>query len=137
MYGVIDALRHGKLPSNAQIDAFLSSLLTRSPTIAGTTAAPVSPNATSPAPSTIASLSPGGKQLIQDLKAIVETLRALVVAKNGDERVQALIARLRAVRAEDLKVQINSTTENTVPNVDKLVQDRDRDTSPLMTCGKR
>ena len=51
--------------------------------------------------------------------------------------MQALIARLRAVRAEDLKVQINSTTENTVPNVDKLVQDRDRDTSPLMTCGKR
>ncbi len=136
MYGVIDALRHGKLPSNAQIDSFLSSLLTRSPTVAGTTAAPITPNAV-PSSSTIASLSSGGKQLTQDLKAIVETLRALVVAKNGDERVQALIARMRAVRAEDLKFQINNTPENTVPSVDKVVQDRDQGTSPLMTCDKR
>lgn len=136
MYGVIDALRHGKLPSNAQVDAFLSSLLTRAPTAAGTTATPVTHNAASPAPSTIASLSPGGKQLTQDLKAIVETLRALVTAKNGDERVQALIARLREVRMEDLKVQINNATENTGPGTDKVVQDRDQGMSSILIWGK-
>lgn len=91
LYGVIDALRHHKLPSNAQIDAALRYVLDASP------------------PS-LDALSSEGRRLIQDVKDVVATLRLTIMEKNADEMIQDLTWRLTDA----------GSTLKTPENADKL-----------------
>ncbi|TFK35771.1 hypothetical protein BDQ12DRAFT_307288 [Crucibulum laeve] len=72
LYGVIEAFRQGRLPSNAQIDETLQYALSHSPV-------------------TVDKLSPDGKKLIQDTQYIIETARQMVQEKNADELLQNFI----------------------------------------------
>ncbi|KAF9560678.1 hypothetical protein CPC08DRAFT_665210 [Agrocybe pediades] len=83
LYGVISAMRKGKLPSNAQIDETLSYVLRHSPV--DTT-----------------QLSPEGRKLVQDVKEIIATSKLIVQEKNADELVQEFIWRTRDVDTDSL-----------------------------------
>lgn len=115
LYGVIDALRHHKLPSNAQIDAALRYVLDASP------------------PS-LDALSSEGRRLIQDVKDVVATLRLTIMEKNADEMIQDLTWRLTDA-GSTLKMPENTDTLS--GNAKETVHgDRDQGltlTSPLFT----
>ncbi|KAN0107712.1 Protein of unknown function (DUF4449) domain containing protein [Russula decolorans] len=68
-YGVIQAFRQGRYPSNDQIDSSLRYVLERSPVDQD-------------------QLSPEGRKLIQDCRDIIETARIIVQKKNSDELFQ-------------------------------------------------
>ncbi|TFK24361.1 hypothetical protein FA15DRAFT_680768 [Coprinopsis marcescibilis] len=72
LYGVIQAFRKGRLPSNAQIDRTLDYVLKHSPV-------------------TTQKLSPDGQKLVQDVKDIVGTAKLMVKEKNGDELFQNFV----------------------------------------------
>ena len=55
LYGVIQALRAGRMPDNAQLDQTLQYFVTKSPI-------------------DISKLSPEGKKLVEDVRAILETV---------------------------------------------------------------
>lgn len=81
LYGVLQALRLGKLPTNAQIDESLDYVESHSPV-------------------DLASLSPAGKQLIQDLRRMIETARTMVREKNNDELFQYFLWHTRDVQVQ-------------------------------------
>ncbi|KAI0275464.1 hypothetical protein BC834DRAFT_840264 [Gloeopeniophorella convolvens] len=68
-YGIFEAFRQGRYPSNQQIDAALKYVLANSPVDQD-------------------KLSPEGRKLIQDCQDIVETARLIVQEKNSDELFQ-------------------------------------------------
>ncbi|KAI0245752.1 hypothetical protein BJV78DRAFT_1260530 [Lactifluus subvellereus] len=68
-YGVIEAFRQGRYPSNQQIDDALQYVLAHSPVDQD-------------------QLSPEGRKLIQDCRDIIETARLIVREKNADELFQ-------------------------------------------------
>jgi len=72
LYGVIEAFRNGKLPSNKQIDETLIYLRQHSPV-------------------DIHKLSPDGQKLISDARDIIETARLMVQQKNADEIFQNFV----------------------------------------------
>ncbi|KAF8186734.1 hypothetical protein BJ912DRAFT_1032111 [Pholiota molesta] len=84
LYGAVDALRHGKLPSNAQIESFLTSIADAHP----------------PA---MEGLSREGKRLVEDAKQVVRTTREMVREKNADELLQGFVWHTRRVEKESLK----------------------------------
>lgn len=72
LYGVIEAFRLGRLPSNAQIDQTLQYVIDHSPVH-------------------VDKLSPDGKKLVQDTRDIIETARLMVQEKNADELFQQFV----------------------------------------------
>jgi hypothetical protein len=84
LYGVIDAFRKGKLPSNTQIDQTMRYVIDNSPV-------------------DLDKLSPEGKKLIQDSRDIINTARLMVQEKNADELFQNFIWHTRAVDTDRLK----------------------------------
>ncbi|KAF8060656.1 hypothetical protein FPV67DRAFT_301524 [Lyophyllum atratum] len=78
LYGMIEAFRLGRMPTNEQIDKALRYVLEHSPI-------------------DVDKLSPDGKKLVQDTKDIVETARLMVREKNGDELFQQFIWHTRAI----------------------------------------
>jgi hypothetical protein len=74
-YGIIQAFRSGKYPSNAQVDESLTFAIKNSPIDES-------------------KLSADGKQLIQDFRDIIETFRVIVQKKNADELMQNFLVRL-------------------------------------------
>ncbi|KAH9925978.1 uncharacterized protein B0H18DRAFT_1085153 [Fomitopsis serialis] len=81
-YGVIQALRDSRMPSNTQIDAALTYALSNSPR--------------------------DGQKLIQDSRDIIETARLIVMKKNADELFQNFVWHTRAVDAAPAKNIANS-----------------------------
>lgn len=88
LYGVIEAFRQGRMPSNAQIDETLRYVASNSP---------VDVNA----------LSPDGKKLIQDARDIIETARVMVQEKNADELFQSFVWHTRDVDVDAAKKDPN------------------------------
>jgi hypothetical protein len=73
-YGIIQAFRLGKYPSNAQVDESLTYAINNSPI-------------------DDSKLSSDGKQLVQDFRDIIETFRVIVKKKNADELMQNFLVR--------------------------------------------
>lgn len=71
-YGVLNAFRESRMPSNEQIDSTLKYVLSHSPV-----------------PET--ELSSEGRKLISDTRDIIETARLMVKEKNADELFQNFI----------------------------------------------
>ncbi|KAF8639373.1 hypothetical protein AX17_001529 [Amanita inopinata Kibby_2008] len=82
-YGVIQALRKGRLPSNKQIDRTLKYVLDHSPV-------------------DVDRLSPEGRKLINDVHDIIETARLIVQEKNADELFQYFVWHTQDVDREAL-----------------------------------
>ncbi|KAG2024158.1 hypothetical protein CC2G_001738 [Coprinopsis cinerea AmutBmut pab1-1] len=72
LYGVIQAFRKGKLPSNTQIDQTLDYVLNHSPVETH-------------------KFSPEGQKLVQDVRDIIGTAKLMVQEKNADELLQNFI----------------------------------------------
>lgn len=72
LYGVINAFKESRMPTNEQIDTTLKYVLNHSP---------VPEN----------ELSAEGRQLIQDSRDIIETMRLMVKEKNRDELFQNFV----------------------------------------------
>ncbi|KAG6908916.1 hypothetical protein DXG01_002797 [Tephrocybe rancida] len=81
LYGMIEALRHGRLPTNKQIDQTLQYVLDNSPV-------------------TTEKLSPDGKKLVRDVQEIINTLRKMVHEKNRDELLQQFLWHTRDVQMD-------------------------------------
>ncbi|KAH8111325.1 hypothetical protein DFH11DRAFT_1794541 [Phellopilus nigrolimitatus] len=77
LYGVIEAFREGRLPDNQQIDETLRYVKDN-------------------APMDVGALSPDGQRLVQDVRDIVDTARAIVADKNADELFQNFVWHTRA-----------------------------------------
>ncbi|KAH9984085.1 hypothetical protein BJV74DRAFT_848879 [Russula compacta] len=102
-YGVVEAFRQGRYPSNQQIDTALSYVLAHSPVDQE-------------------QLSPEGRKLIRDCRDIIETARLIVQEKNADELFQDFMWNTNSV---DLS-NANKDPNDILP-VDKLkVQDDSR-----------
>ncbi|EJD40905.1 hypothetical protein AURDEDRAFT_153456 [Auricularia subglabra TFB-10046 SS5] len=71
-YGVIQAFRNGRMPTNAQIDETLSYVRDHPPI-------------------DVNKLSPEGRKLTEDTRDIIETARRMVLEKNADELFQEFI----------------------------------------------
>jgi len=71
-FGVIQAFRRGKFPSNHQVDAALEYVLRHSPIDES-------------------QLSSEGRRLVQDLRFIIETAKLMVREKNSDELIQKFL----------------------------------------------
>ncbi|KIM39008.1 hypothetical protein M413DRAFT_447366 [Hebeloma cylindrosporum] len=84
LYGVIEAFRKGKLPSNAQIDETLRYVVDHSPV-------------------DLKDLSPEGRKLIQDTREIITTAGLLVQEKNADELFQQFVWHTRNLNTDPLK----------------------------------
>jgi hypothetical protein len=84
LYGVVEAFRNGRLPTNSQIDKTLQYILDHSPV-------------------DVDKLSPEGRNFVQDAKDILETARLMVRQKNADELLQHFIWHTRAVDSQKLK----------------------------------
>ncbi|KAI0043796.1 hypothetical protein FA95DRAFT_1498062 [Auriscalpium vulgare] len=110
-YGVIEAFRQGKYPSNQQIDQTLKHVLSSRPVDE-------------------AKLSPDGRKLIQDTRDIIETARLIVQEKNADELFQNFLWHTGGVDLSQAKKDPNE-----VAPVDKgkLQDDRDQAVHHLRT----
>ncbi|KAK2464849.1 hypothetical protein APHAL10511_003148 [Amanita phalloides] len=82
-YGVIEAFRKGRMPSNQQIDHTLKYVLDHSPV-------------------DTEKLSPDGRKLISDMRDIIDTAHRIVMDKNADELFQYFIWHTRDVEREAL-----------------------------------
>jgi hypothetical protein len=83
-YGIIDAIRKGRLPSNEQIDGALRYALDHSPV-------------------DLNKLSPEGRKLVQDTRDIIDTARLIVQEKNADELFQYFVWHTRDIDHEAIK----------------------------------
>ncbi|KAF5368710.1 hypothetical protein D9615_010299 [Tricholomella constricta] len=84
LYGIIEAFRRGRLPSNDQIDQTLQYVLDHSPV-------------------DVDRLSPDGKKLVQDTHDIIETARLMVQEKNADELFQQFVWHTRDIDSEAVR----------------------------------
>jgi Family of unknown function (DUF5923) len=78
LYGVIEAFRQGRMPSNSQIDETLKYIIDNSPV-------------------ETSKLSAEGMKLVQDTRDIIETARVIVAEKNADELFQNFVWHTRDV----------------------------------------
>ncbi|KIJ56192.1 hypothetical protein M422DRAFT_774043 [Sphaerobolus stellatus SS14] len=85
LYGIIQALRVGKLPDNIQLDETLEYMATHSP---------VDLNA----------LSPDGEELVADVRELIETTRQIIKQKNVDEVFQNFIWHTRGIDYTPAKI---------------------------------
>ena len=113
-YGVIEAFRQGRYPSNQQIDSALRYVLDHSPVDQD-------------------QLSPEGRKLIQDCRDIIETARLIVQEKNADELFQNFMW-----RTDSMDLSNARKDPNQVLPVDKSkVQDDSRQGLSPRTLLKR
>jgi hypothetical protein len=103
LYGVIEAFRDGRLPTNVQIDKTLRYILDHSPV-------------------DVHKLSPEGRKFVQNAKDIIETARLMVHQKNADELLQNFIWHTRTVDSQKLKT---NGLSDAVP-IESLKSDADK-----------
>jgi hypothetical protein len=112
-YGVIQAFRQGRYPSNDQIDSALRYVLERSPVDQD-------------------QLSPEGRKLIQDCRDIIETARIIVREKNSDELFQNFLWNTNSV---DLSSARKDPNEVLPVEKSKVQDDRRQAARHLRTLG--
>ena len=103
LYGVVEAFRNGRLPTNDQIDKTLQYILDHSPV-------------------DVHKLSPEGRNLVQDTKDILETARLMVHQKNADQLLQNFIWHTRALDSQKLKTNGSNEAlpvESSKPDTDQ------------------
>ena len=88
LYGVIQAFRLGRMPSNEQIDQTLKYVVNNSPIDES-------------------KLSSEGRELTQDVRDIIETARLIVQRKNADELFQNFIWHTRDTNFDQAKKDPN------------------------------
>lgn len=115
-YGIIEAFRAGKYPSNAQIDETLTYATTHSPVDES-------------------KLSSDGRQLIQDFRDIIETSRVIVQKKNADELMQNFLYHTRHVDGES-HIQKIKDASNAAPNKEEAKNDGQAAAEHLRTLAK-
>ena len=103
LYGVVEAFRNGRLPTNDQIDKTLRYILDHSPV-------------------DVQKLSPEGRNFVQDTKDILETARLMVHQKNADQLLQNFIWHTRALDSQKLK----TNGSNEALPVESLKSDTDQ-----------
>lgn len=84
LYGVVEAFRNGRLPTNDQIDKTLQYILDHYPI-------------------DLHKLSPEGRHLVQNTQDIIGTARLMVQQKNADDLLQSFLWHTRAVESSKLK----------------------------------
>ena len=109
-YGVVQAFRESRMPTNDQIDRTLQHLLSNS-------SVPES------------ELSPEGHKLIDDWRDIVDTLRLLVREKNADELFQNFIWHTRDTDFDQAKKDPNEI----LPDKEKAKSDNQQAVAHLRT----
>ncbi|KDR72326.1 hypothetical protein GALMADRAFT_213339 [Galerina marginata CBS 339.88] len=114
LYGVINAFRKGKLPSNAQIDRTLQHVLDHSPF-------------------NLDKLSPEGRKLVQDTREIISTARVIVQEKNADELVQNFVWHTRDVDVDHLKQTTGELNEQMPVDSTKAQDDKGQAVKHLRT----
>lgn len=115
-YGVIQAFRAGKYPSNAQIDETLTYAINHSPLDE-------------------TKLSSDGKQLIQDFRDIIETSRLMVKKKNADELMQNFLFHTRHIDSET-HVQKLKDASGVAPSKEEAKNDGQAAAQHLRTLAK-
>ncbi|KAH9815942.1 hypothetical protein DFH28DRAFT_1125996 [Melampsora americana] len=115
-YGIIEAFRAGKYPSNAQIDETLTYATTHSPVDES-------------------KLSSDGRQLIQDFRDIIETSRVMVQKKNADELMQNFLYHTRHIDGES-HIQKIKDASNAAPNKEEAKNDGQAAAEHLRTLAK-
>ncbi|KAG6864094.1 hypothetical protein C0991_012544 [Blastosporella zonata] len=90
IYGAITALRHGRLPTNRQINKICDYLLDHSVKTER--------------------LSPDGKKVVHDMQQIIKTTRRMVHEKNGDELLQQFMWHTRDVEVDREGLKGEGTT---------------------------
>ncbi|KAI9510806.1 hypothetical protein F5148DRAFT_1176664 [Russula earlei] len=88
-FGVIEAFRQGRYPSNQQVDSAFRYVLDHSPVDQE-------------------QLSPGGRKLIQDCRDIIETARLIVQEKNADELLQNFMWNTNSVDVSNARKDPNA-----------------------------
>ncbi|PPQ90960.1 hypothetical protein CVT25_015686 [Psilocybe cyanescens] len=106
LYGIIQAFRAGKLPSNPQIDATLRYVLDHSPVDQS-------------------KLSPAGRKLVQDVRDILATARLMVHEKNADELLQDFVWHTRGAAAQASEGGVGGGELSEKIPVDKSKADQD------------
>ncbi|KAI0279401.1 hypothetical protein BGY98DRAFT_968754 [Russula aff. rugulosa BPL654] len=112
-YGVIQAFRQGRYPSNGQIDSALRYVLEQSSVDQD-------------------QLSPEGRKLIQDCRDIIETARIIVREKNSDELFQNFLWNTSSV---DLSSARKGPNEVLPVDKSKVEDDRRQAARHLRTLG--
>ncbi|KAF8492864.1 hypothetical protein F5888DRAFT_1728342 [Russula emetica] len=112
-YGIIQAFRQGRYPSNDQIDSALRYVLEQSPVDQD-------------------QLSPEGRKLIQDCRDIIETARIIVREKNSDELFQNFLWNTSSV---DLTNARKDPNEVLPVEKSKVQDDRHQAARHLRTLG--
>ncbi|KAG7087026.1 hypothetical protein E1B28_013005 [Marasmius oreades] len=97
LYTTLLALRSSKLPTNAQLDAYLKYWKDLQATSADPKAS---------------QLSKDGQKLVRDVQDILETLRVLVAEKNHDELIQEFVWGTRSL-SDDVSSAADTTTTTT------------------------
>ncbi|KAL8287370.1 hypothetical protein RQP46_003822 [Phenoliferia psychrophenolica] len=112
LFGVVNALREGRYPSNQQIEHTLDYVLNNSPI-------------------ETKKLSKDGKTLIEDFQNIIKTAKSIVEEKNADELLQNFLYHSRTVDTGKAKVNVNAPVGK-----DDLKADGDQAIEHLRTLGK-
>ncbi|KAH6911282.1 hypothetical protein BKA70DRAFT_1220304 [Coprinopsis sp. MPI-PUGE-AT-0042] len=104
LYGVIQAFRQGRMPSNTQIDQTLDFVLKHEPV-------------------PTKQLSHDGQKLVQDIRDIIHTAKLMVSEKNADELFQNFVWHTQGA-SEEVNVQsIVGEAKGTVPDAEKAKKD--------------
>lgn len=115
-YGIIQAFRSGKYPSNTQIDDSLNY-------------------ATNHSPIDDKKLSADGKQLIQDFRNIIETFRVMIKKNNADELMQNFLFHTKHVDA-DAHIEKLKEASGVAPSKDEAKNDGQAAAQHLRTLVK-
>lgn len=115
-YGIIQAFRSGKYPSNAQVDESLTHAIKNSPIEES-------------------KLSADGKQLVQDFRDIIETFRVIVKKKNADELMQNFLFHTKHVDT-DSHIQKLKGAAGVAPSKDEAKNDGQAAAQHLRTLAK-
>ena len=120
LYGVIQAFRAGRMPDNAQIDQTLKYFIEHSPV-------------------DVNRLSPEGKKLVDDVRAILATSRTQFAEKNADEVLQQFIYHTSSQQFRDRAVKNTKGAlpdDATLPNKDDAVKDGQQAVQHLRTLAQ-
>jgi len=115
-YGIIQAFRSGKYPSNAQVSESLTYAIKNSPIDES-------------------KLSSDGKQLIQDFRDIIETFSVIIMKKNADELMQNFLFHTKHVDT-DTHIQKLKEASGVAPSKDEAKNDGQAAAQHLRTLAK-
>jgi len=120
LYGVIQAFRAGRMPDNTQIDNTLKYFIEHSPV-------------------DLDKLSPEGRKLVEDVRAILTTTRQQCAEKNADEVLQQFIYHTSSQQFRDRAIKNTKTAlpdDGTLPNKEDAKKDSEQAVQHLRTLAQ-